>query len=192
MAAETEAFTLKGKRVELREGDLLLSRWTGVVSSAIAAFDGGASHVSTVLSVGGRLMIVDSCAHDWSDGTGNVQKAGVDARSVEAIFNDAKVAHLWHVRERRPLSTPQLVAMRLVASDAIKANERFGSRYENGPSEFVHSLLGLKPATTKRWHCAEFAACLRRAAGLWPKGETTSVPIPQIAARVGAEWEKVF
>jgi uncharacterized protein YbaA (DUF1428 family) len=192
MAAETEVFTLKGKRVEVREGDLLLSRWTGVVSAAIAAFDGGASHVSTVLNVGGRLMIVDSCAHDWPDAKGTTQKAGVDARPVEDMFNDAKVAHVWHVRERKQLSTQQLIAMRIAAFDAIKANEKFGSRYENGPTEFVHSLLGMKPATATRWHCAEFAARLRQAAGLWPKDTTTSVPIPQMAAQVGAAWERVF
>lgn len=192
MAADAASFTLKGQQLTLREGDLLLSRWHGALSLGIALLDGGASHVSTVLNVGGRLVIVDSCGHDWTDGAGCAQKAGVAARSVEDVFSDRRVMHLWHVRESRELSTPQLIAMRLVASDAIKANNRYGSRYERGPFEFVHSLLGWKPATTDLYHCAEFAARLRQAAGLWPKGETTSVPIPQMAAHVGSDWNKVF
>ena len=192
MAAESAIFTLKGKSVEVREGDLLLSRWGGTVSLGIAVFDNGASHVSTVLNVGGRLMIVDSCGHAWTDGKGKLQKAGIAARSVEDMLDDDKVKHVWHVRERRNLSTAQLVAMRLVASDAMKANDRCGSLYEKGPGEFVHTLLGWKPATSDRFHCAEFAARLRQAAGLWSKSETTSVSIPHVAAHVGDKWERVF
>tara|TARA_B100001173_G_scaffold307048_2_gene314929 strand:+ start:2201 stop:2779 length:579 start_codon:yes stop_codon:yes gene_type:complete len=192
MAAESTTFTLRGKRVEVREGDLLLSRWGGTVSLGIAVFDNGASHVSTVLNVGGRLMIVDSCGHAWKDGAGKQQKAGVAARDIEDMLDDPKVHHVWHVKERRELSTAQLVAMRLVATDAIKANERYGSLYEKSLGEFVHTLLGWKPATLDRFHCAEFAARLRRAAGLWSKDETTSVSIPQMARHVGDEWQPVF
>ena len=105
------------------------------------------------------------------------------------MFNDAKVSHLARVRERRELTTQQLVAMRLVASDAIKANQKFGSRYENGPSEFVHSLFGMKPATTERWLTC-YRICGAPATG---RGTVAQGPDHERAdpARRGAGWGQV-
>ena len=148
--------------------------------------------MSTVVSVGGTLHVVDCNHYAHQLTTGQVTPAWVAARPIEAVFNDPHCRHLWRVRSPAPLQSMQLVGLRLAAAQAMKENAARGSLYERDLGEFVRSLLGMGNGSKQHYHCAEFAAHLRRAAGAWPAGESTSVTIPALAKRVGPVWEAVY
>lgn len=56
MAAAEGTYTLRGKEVTVREGDLILLYDHGIVSRILGPFNAGWSHVVTVVAYENRLM----------------------------------------------------------------------------------------------------------------------------------------
>lgn len=56
MSAAEGTYTLRGKEVTVREGDLILLYDKGIVSRILGPFNSSWSHVVTVVAYQGRLM----------------------------------------------------------------------------------------------------------------------------------------
>lgn len=177
--------SLHGQSTLLKEGDLLAQRWTGALPTAVAIFNDMYSHVSTVVTINGALFAVSCCPFQWTDYKRRVHPPGVHAVELDT-FDDPLCLRLTVVRSEAPRTPDQVRAATDFALRAIARCEEGGeSLYDLDIMEFVHAFCAWTPHTRAKYTCAEFAACLRDVAGLWPPGQTTTVSIPHLIARVG-------
>lgn len=191
MATATRRVVFKGVPVDVVEGDMLFTRWNSWLSFFLAWSQQGMAHVTNATVVDGQLVCVSPCPFDFTDAQGHVWKAGIDPRPME-LLNDPACLELWLVRGPQPRTAEQNVASRLLCAQQIAENKKRGSLYESGLSEFFASLCGWAQATTTKFHCAEFSACLRRVAGLWPEGKSVSCTLPGLIQTVGGTCVRVF
>lgn len=174
---------IRGTDVLVREGDLFASRSNWPSSWLMAMLNAGASHVTTVVSVDGKLRSVGVCADAWVDCEGVEWPAGITREPLE-LFNDATYLNCWHVRPWRPRTVAQNVAMRLCVCAMYEKDCHDGKIYDSW-MEFLYSCLGWMPATKNRFHCSEFASYLALQAGAWPAEKTTSVGIVECVRTIG-------
>lgn len=189
MSGSQRVVRLRGKDVLFREGDLAVTHSSFAVGFFVALINGGYSHVCTVVKVKGELMLVSVCSSAWVDAKGQRWPAGVTVEPLETL-DDPVYTALWRVTPRVPRTEAQLSALRLAATEMIRCDDHTGSSYDDG-WEFCHSFLGIAPASTDRWHCAEMTSVLAKCQGGWREGLTTSMSIPQVIAEVG-EPQRIF
>lgn len=191
MATATQRVFLRGVPVDVVEGDMLVTKWNSWLSYFLGAFNDDMSHVTNVTVFDGRLVCVSPCPFDFTDQNGHVWRAGIDPRPIE-LLADPACLKLWLVRGPEARRPEMNVATRLLCAQQIDENKRRGSLYESGVKEFVATLFGWAQATTTKFHCAEFSACLRRASGLWPRNETVSCTVPHLVKTVGGTCTRIF
>ena len=191
MATVSKCVVFKGVPVEVVEGDLLVTKWDSWLSFLLGWFNDDMSHVTNATVVDGALVCVSPCPFEFVDASGKRWPAGIDPRPME-LLNDPSCTMLWLVRPPQPRTPEQNVVTRMLCAQQIAENAKNGSRYESGASEFVASFCGWAQATTTKFHCAEFSACLRRSAGLWPARETVSVTVPHLVSVVGGTCKRIF
>ena len=176
----TETVTMRGRAVQIKEGDLLLMRSNTLWANLIATFNAGYSHVATAIAHEGRLVAF------------SVYRApdGLVLEPVER-FVSPQFTNVSVCRPRVARTVEQSIALRLAVAEIRREHKGDARRCYDGPNEFAHSLLHMQAATPGRYHCAELAARLVRAVGAWPEGKTVSVQIQTLAGRVG-ESERLF
>jgi len=181
---DARTVVLRGRPVRLAEGDLLLVHSPGLLNAAIAAFNGGWSHVLTVCQVRGQLCALSVY----------VAPDGVTAEPLEQFGSEA-YSRLAVVRPRRPRDAAANVALRFAVARALRVDAAAGpgGAYERGPLEFVATALHLPAATSNRYTCSELGATLARAAdpSTFPPGTSVSVRIDELARAVGTV-ERIF
>ena len=178
---------IRDQKVHVEEGDLLVTRSAACVGVLIALGNRGASHVTTLVRVGGTLSQVGVLPRPWIDQTGIEHPGGITIEPVELV-GDSSYRKLWVCSPYKPRLEAQNAAIRLAVAAIVDADDRTGTSYDSG-WEFLHSALGMFPATTHRYHCAELAAELAVAGGVWSRRRTTSVSIHELVDRIGTKRE---
>ena len=181
--------SLRGRDVLIEEGDLIATRSRSFGSRFIALFNQGAGHVVTAVRVDGALVAVGVCSSPWRDCAGRVWPAGITKEPL-SLFDDPIYLDAWVVKPRVPRDEAQNTSVRMAVAQLCKRDDHSGSIYDS-PREFVASLMGWRPATRNRYHCAELAAWLASQAGCWPSAQTTSCDIPTLVQTIGVA-QKVF
>ena len=181
MSAAEATFTLRGKEVTVREGDLILTHDHNIISRVIGPFNSGWSHVATVVAYQGRLLAFSVYMPP-------------DGLTFEAIerFNSDYYARLAIVRPDPPRTAAQTLKLRQAVADIMRqhaANPR--DSYDHGLLECFHALFKMQPYSNDRYICSELAARLAQAAGAWPAHRSVSVKIDDLARIVG-RMEIVF
>lgn len=182
---------LRGREVELREGDLVFSRANLLGSTFLAIVNGGMSHVVTVCKVEGTLRAVGVASIPWTDAQGRTWPAGITVEPLP-LFNDPIYRHAWRVQPTVPRTQAQTALLRLGVEAVRQGDKHDGGKYETGLGEFVHSLFGWQPRTKSQWHCAELACHLAARCGAF-SGPTESCSLPECAKGIGnGKYERLF
>jgi len=192
---------VNGRRVQLREGDLIYLRWNQFVpSSCIAAFNEGISHVGIVLRVDGhQFAFVDSCLYPPDlpysnfvpNDRGERLRNGLHAQLLQHSFDGAR--HMW-VHRPEPFSRAQLRAMRTLVRQRMNAHtaDLRDHDYEAHwySPEFLWACFNWKPYSKKRWMCSESIGHILQAAGRWPWSPSTKMS--DLRRRVRGSVYQVF
>jgi len=222
MATATKRVVFRGVPVDVVEGDLLVTRWKSYLSYFLGAFNDGMSHVTTATAIDGQLVCVSPCPFDFKDAQGHVWKAGIDPRPMELLNDPAclHLYLVRPASPRTPEANvaARLLCAQQIAENKkhgslyesgvgeflVRARGRPVvpnqphtrdpriQTYTWAQTTTQASFFGWAQATKKKFHCAEFAACLRRTAGLWPAKQTVSVTVPHLVKTVGGSCMRIF
>ena len=190
-----------GASFELREGDIVLTRWNRVFPSFfIALLNDGISHSAIVLQHDGQLWNIESSRYApplpdsefLRNSRGEIIKRGVHGQLLRHTFGRT-IKHLWVLRPAVPFTDFELAAMRAEALRMIDAGTPTTHNYERRvwSREYLHALCGLRPYTTSRYMCSENTAVILRAGGRWGDRSTAVMP-SHIRRRVPGPLVKVF
>lgn len=170
-------------------GDIVLSRWKGFNSWAIALRNGGWSHASVVIRHEGELKLLDCSSRKWKGVFGETPP-GVNVRALGSL-NDARCQKWALARVAMPLSSEEVGMMRVFAGDQLARQAREGrSLYDHGGGDLAVPCLGLNwccgPLTERTYTCVELIALCFRACGRWPRTRSVATTIPTLLATVDA------
>jgi hypothetical protein len=174
MAAVQQTVRIRGRALSVREGDIFVLQPDTVWSRMVSLVCGGWGHIVTIVLHQGRLMALSVYP----------PPCGLVIEPLQR-FNSPSVTRLGLVRPRVPRTHTQTALLRVAVARLLQLHARDRRWAYDGPSEFLRSALHLQAATESRYHCAELAARLARAADAWPPGVTVSLPVHEVARRVG-------
>ena len=175
MAVAEGSVVLRGRRVAVREGDLILSDDASLVSRVLSFFNSGWSHVASVIAYEGRLRAF-SCV---------MPPEGLMIEDIERYDSD-QYTRLAIVRPYPPRTVAQTMRYRRAVEDVLRAHaDRPHEAYDPGLMECFHALFRWQPYTDDKYICTELCARLAKAAGAWPEHWSVSVKIDDLARIVG-------
>lgn len=188
---------VKGNAHDLREGDIVFTRWNRKFpSSIIALYNQGISHVSIVLRFNGILYNCDATRSappipdkDFlKNEYGTIVRRGVHGQRLCDSYTRAR--HMWVMRST--FTPVQLKNMRRKFMDLLNVGGDGRSTYETSflSREFLHSLFGWRTHTPHRYMCSEAIATILQAGNAWD-GRTNVMP-GEIKDRINGTFWQLF
>ena len=178
---------VRGVPADIREGDVLLQRWTGWRSRVVALFNGGYSHVAIVVSLGGSLCVVEATARSWKSRTGPALPPGVNSRPLDGAFESQWCKRLAVARPRPAVNTQELAQLKIFLVEALKRQAATGHSLYDGGADLICAVCGCCAVTAERHTCTELVARALAAADRWPTGVTLAPTIGTLVRAIGAD-----
>lgn len=184
---------IRGRRVELRESDILLTLSPNWRARVVSWFNGNYSHCSIVISLGGELVAVQSNARGWKSASGLAMPPGVVSQPLADALQDRHCLRLAIVRPSPALTADELAHLKLWLVDALRAQQNSRESLYDAGLDLALAPLGCCPAiTSRKFVCSELLARALHAAGRWPSGTTLVPRLPVLARSVGGRIVRIF